>query len=130
MKPSKDLVNAINIDSMLESLISLNEFKDFCEEYSSCFQTDDYKSIIEELKNNYFYLNVSHDLIKKEYLYKEFKTNGVDHKDRWVLIGVFNFNKEYNFLWYNIVDNDILYNYTLDEFIIDLSTNMYSIIDF
>jgi hypothetical protein len=130
MKQSKDLVKAINIDSMLESLIRLNSFKDFCEEYSECFNSNEYLNIIEELKNNYLNLHLSHNIIKQEYLYKEFKTNNVDHKDRWILIGSFLYREEYYFLWYDITDNDILYNYTLDEFIIDLSTNTYSMMDF
>ena len=130
MKQSEDLINAINIDFMLELLMCSNEFKNFCEDYSECFQSSGIMDILEELKNNYLQLCTTHDLIEKEYLYKEFKTNNVDHIDRWILIGTFNFNKEYNFLWYNITDNNILYNYTLDEFIIDLSTNVYSILDF
>lgn len=126
MKNSIQINNKIIIENLKEKMLNSLELIVFAEEthHHNC------KCLLDSLDLDYYHLSLDQNLIKYEYLYKEFKTVSVNHTDRWILIGsIFTDNKRY-IIWYEPNQNEILTNYSLDEFLIDLETNLFDIVDF
>ena len=85
---------------------------------------------IQYFKNNYLKLLKDYDFLKKEWLYKEFKTKSLlVQKDKWILIGAEILKDSINIVMWDYINNDILTEYTIEEFYTDIFQNVYEIKD-
>lgn len=126
---TNEILKNMDLSNAFDKLINNKGFQNFINEYFENYE--DIQQVFVELKDNFEYLCIQHKLNYKDYLYKEFKTKNIEHSDRWILIGAFtDYSSVKNILWFDTAYNQILENYSINEFLIDIDTNIFDIIDF
>ena len=124
MKNSKNIIKKIDIETLLEDIKNNREFIKFMDENDF----EDSELFLSYLKDNYLREIQKTKNLKKDFLYKEFKTVGLKNAtDQWILIGLTSDN---NVCFYDFKYKGLLTNYSLNELILDLYTNMYEIVSF
>lgn len=124
----------MNINLVKKYILKLEECFEKIEECEDTpiydIKGNEIENKIQYFKNNYLKLLKNYDFLKKEWLYKEFKTKSLlVQKDKWILIGAEILKDSINIVMWDYINNDILTEYTIEEFYTDIFQNVYEIKD-